>query len=295
MTLTLLRRLTLAGALCASMLAACTTQAPESPQAAAPAPATQAAPATTSVAPPPDAPEWHYEGTAGPANWGTLSPKFSACSQGRAQSPIDIARTAPVSMPELKMNFRPAELRIAHREHTADAINNGHTIQVNYSEGDTLSVGDAAYQLLQYHFHAPSEHTVKGRHSPMEMHMVHKAADGKLAVVGVFIEEGQHNAAFDPVWSNLPKEKGLESHFPSVKVNVDDLLPAARTSYRYDGSLTTPPCSEGVTWIVMTTPIQLAGGQIGQFTALVNKNNRPVQPLNGRRVATDSVAEKTSR
>ncbi len=295
MTPIIIRRLTLGFALCASMLAACTTQAPESPQSAAPAPTTGVAPVTTRpAAPPAGSPEWHYVGAAGPANWGTLSPKFSACGQGRAQSPIDIARTSPASLPELRTNFRPAELRIAHHEHLADAINNGHTIQVNYSEGDTLTVGDATYQLAQYHFHAPSEHTVKGRHSPMEMHLVHKAADGKLAVVAVLVEDGLHNAAFDPIWSNLPKEKGIESHFASVKVNVDDLLPAARTSYRYDGSLTTPPCSEGVTWIVMTTPIQLSAGQIGQFTALVNNNNRPVQPLNGRRVATDSIAEKTS-
>jgi carbonic anhydrase len=124
---------------------------------------------------------------------------------------------------------------------------------------------------------------------PMEMHMVHKTGAGKLAVVGVLIEAGQHNAAFDPVWSNLPKVTGAESHLPAVKVDVDALLPKARATYRYDGSLTTPPGSEGVAWLVMTTPIQLSSAQIGQFTALIRGNNRPVQALNGRSVVTDAV------
>ena len=107
----------------------------------------------------------------------------------------------------------------------ADAVNNGHTIQVNYTQGDTLTVGDASYESSQYPFHAPSEHTVRGKHSPMEMHLVHKSPSGALAVVGVLIEEGAHNPAFDPVWSNLPRSKGMESHLEHVKVDVDDLLP----------------------------------------------------------------------
>jgi carbonic anhydrase len=237
----------------------------------------------------PDEPAWHYEGAEGPANWGKLSPKFASCSAGRAQSPIDITNAKPGAAAAVKTTFPPAVLRIVHHEHRADSINNGHTIQVNYSEGDTLSIGGAAYQLAQYHFHAPSEHTVNGKHFPMEMHMVHKTAAGKLAVIGVLIEAGGQNAAFAPVWSNLPKVKGAESHLPAVKVDVDALLPKARTTYRYDGSLTTPPCSEGVAWLVMTTPIQLSAAQIGQFTALIKGNNRPVQALNGRSVVTDAV------
>jgi carbonic anhydrase len=120
--------------------------------------------------------------------------------------------------------------------------------------------------------------------------MVHKAADGALAVVGVFIEHGRHNTAFEPVWSNLPKQKGVETHYAAVNVDVDALLPTERTSYRYDGSLTTPPCAEGVKWIVMTTPIQLSPAQIAAFTQLVSGNNRPTQPLNGRPVVTDAVS-----
>jgi carbonic anhydrase len=154
----------------------------------------------------------------GPANWGQLSPAFAACGTGRSQSPIDISKPTRGAAAELRTTFPPAELRIAHHEHIADGINNGHTIQINYAGADTLTLGGTPYQLLQYHFHSPSEHTVDGKHFPMEMHLVHKSAGAKLAVVGVFIAEGAHNRAFDPVWANLPAQKGVETHFPAVKV-----------------------------------------------------------------------------
>jgi carbonic anhydrase len=235
-------------------------------------------------------PLWHYEGEEGPAHWGTLSAKFASCQSGRAQSPIDIVAPARrVTSDAIVLKLPPTSLRIVHHDHVADAVNNGHTIQVNYSEGDTLTVGGRAYQLVQYHFHAPSEHTVNGEQFPMEMHLVHTSADGQLAVIGVLIVEGAHNAAFDPIWAHLPVTKGVENHLEHVKVDVDALLPTARTTYRYDGSLTTPPCSEGVKWFVMTTPIALSKAQIGAFTALFHGNNRPVQPLNGRPVLTDKV------
>ena len=246
-------------------------------------------------APSHEGPHWSYAGEAGPSAWGRLSPDFATCASGRSQSPIDIGETSSADLPELRAAFRPAELRIAHTEHVADAVNNGHTIQVTYTPGDSLTVGDTSYELAQYHFHAPSEHTLGGKYSPMEMHLVHKSPANGLAVVAVLIEEGAANAAFDPVWSNLPKSKGIETHLEHVKVNVDDLLPKARTSYRYDGSLTTPPCSEGVQWLVMTTPVALSAAQISAFTSIVHANNRPVQPLNDRVVATDLVREAAAR
>jgi carbonic anhydrase len=267
--------------------AGCGGPAPEAPaETAAPA-ATQRT--TRPSAPPAGAPAWHYEGDTGPAHWGALAPEFSACGEGRSQSPIDITKPERGATPEARLPLAPAELRIVHHEHLADGINNGHTIQVNYAGADALALGDASFPLAQYHFHAPSEHAVDGSHFPMEMHLVHKAADGALAVVAVFIREGGHNKAFDPIWSNLPAQKGVETHYPAVKVDVDALLPAARTTYRYDGSLTTPPCSEGVKWLVMSTPIELSREQIGAFTDLISGNNRPLQPLNGRVVLTDAV------
>ena len=247
---------------------------------------------TRLVAPPSDATHWTYEGEKGPQFWGKLDPDFSLCADGHSQSPIDIAKTAPVSLPKLRAKFSPANLRIVHHEHLADEINNGHTIQVNYSEGDTMTIGDTNYELIQFHFHAPSEHTVQGKHYPMEMHFVHKSPSGALAVIGVFIEKGAHNAAFDPIFSNLPKEKGVESHYEHVQVNVDDLLPHSHKSYRYDGSLTTPPCSEGVKWIVMQSPIQLSAAQIWWFTSRIEGNNRPVQPLHQRVTVVDEIAEE---
>jgi carbonic anhydrase len=246
---------------------------------------------TQQAAAPAEGPHWSYEGATAPATWGTLSADWSPCGDGKSQSPIDIDQTVRSDVPALGADFKPASLKIVHHAHIADGINNGHTIQINYPEGDMLTIGDEQFQLVQYHFHGPSEHTVRGQHYPMEMHLVHKSAEGKLAVVGVFIEEGAHNAAFDPIWSNLPSTKGSENHYENVMVDVDALLPAVKTSYRYDGSLTTPPCSEGVKWIVMTTPIQLSADQIGVFRAIVNGNNRPTQPLNGRSVVTDHVAE----
>ena len=154
---------------------------------------------------------------------------------------------------------------------------------MNYPGADTLTLGGVAYQLNQYHFHSPSEHTVDGKRFPMEMHLVHKSADDKLAVVGVFIAEGAHNSAFDPVWANLPGQKGVETHYPALKIDVDALLPTVRTSYRYDGSLTTPPCSEGVSWIVMTTPIRALERTAGGIHA----SHRPQQPAGADAERTD--------
>jgi carbonic anhydrase len=247
--------------------------------------------ARPSVAPAADDPEWHYAGDEGPDHWAELSPRFTACRDGRRQSPIDITSPARLVPPALQLQFPPASLRIAHHEHVADGINNGHTIQINYDDGDTLIVGETPYELVQYHFHNPSEHTLGGQHAPMEMHMVHRSAAGGLAVVAVFIEEGRHNSAFDPVWTNLPRARGVEVHYEHVMIDVDALLPPLWTSYRYDGSLTTPPCTEGVRWIVLTMPIELDADQIRAFTVLVHDNNRPVQPLNARAVITDTVAE----
>jgi carbonic anhydrase len=289
MTLAHKYRPAVAAAALAVGLGACSSQPAE--QATGAAPVAPQATTKPSVAPAAGDPVWHYEGAEGPANWGTLSPKFSACGEGTSQSPVDIADTVAGTEPlELKTSLLPGALKIAHHEHVADGINNGHTIQINYEGGDTLTIGNDSYTLVQYHFHNQSEHTVKGRHYPMEMHLVHKAESGKLAVIGVFIEEGAHNAAFDPIWNNLPKQKGVETHYPSVNVDVDRLLPTNRASFRYDGSLTTPPCSEGVRWIVMTSPIQLSADQIKAFTAIIHDNNRPTQALNGRPVLSEAVS-----
>ena len=232
---------------------------------------------------------WGYGPNNGPGSWADLSPEYALCRDGREQSPVDISDPSPAELPGLEANYQAATMRIIRHEHVVDVIDNGHTIQVNYDEGNTLEVGDSLFELAQYHFHAPSEHTIDGRHSPMEMHLVHQSESGELAVLGVLINEGAHNPAFDPVWAELPDEVGEEIHLEHVAVSVDDLLPSNRSTYRYVGSLTTPPCSESVSWFVAVEPIELSAAQIGQFTAIISGNNRPTQALGRRRVEVDVV------
>lgn len=219
------------------------------------------------------APHWSYEGEGGPEHWGELNPDWALCSTGTEQSPVDIPSAAPLNPADIAFGYDPSHLTI---------LNNGHTIQVNYDPGSTIEVGGKSYELKQFHFHALSEHTVDGAATPMEMHLVHQAADGQYAVVGVFINEGDANAAFEPVWAHLPAEAGDPQMIDGVMVNADDLLPGERTYYRYNGSFTTPPCTEGVQWLVMNTDIGLSGEQITAFTEIVDGNYRPVQPLNDR-------------
>jgi carbonic anhydrase len=225
---------------------------------------------------------WGYGESDGPALWHTLHPSFEICRDGRQQSPIDLGAATTGQQIPLEFSYAPGQLRIARHEHVVDILNNGHTIQVDYDEGSTLTVRGVSYELVQYHFHAPSEHTVDGLPYAMEMHLVHQAEDGRLLVVGVLIEPGAYNSAFEPVWRHLPREVGEAKHLEHVVVNIDDLLPAERSSVRYMGSLTTPPCSEGVKWLVMAKPVSLSVEQIRAFTSIVQGNNRPIQPLNDR-------------
>ncbi len=234
---------------------------------------------------------WGYGEDDGPMQWAALSPDYATCASGREQSPIDLVAATTGEQAGMSRNYKVASLRIIRHEHIVDVIDNGHTIQINYDEGSTLQIGGASYELKQYHFHSPSEHTIEGQHLPMEMHLVHQSTEGELAVLGVLIEEGDHNPAFEPVWANLPDEVGEEVHHQHVAVNVDDLLPADHKTVRYQGSLTTPPCSEGVSWFVAVEPIELSADQIAAFTSIFQGNNRPVQPLNDRTVSVDRVTE----
>lgn len=225
---------------------------------------------------------WGYKGEVGPKTWGKLRPEFALCSEGMSQSPIDISGGAVENLPDIVFNYQPTTLTI---------LNNGHTIHVNYNKGSYVEIdgnGKRKYELKQFHFHTPSEHMVFGKYFALEMHLVHQNAFGELAVVGVLIERGSHNQAFLPIWDNLPKESGKELRLENVTVNANDLLPGKRLYYKYDGSLTTPPCTEGVKWFVLTTPIELSESQIASFKAIFENNSRPVQPLNNRKVLIDA-------
>lgn len=238
----------------------------------------------TSDSPPPEAERaaWGYEAENGPDVWGQLDPGYVLCAEGTLQSPIDLVDAASAELPAIVFNYQPSVM---------DVHNNGHTIEVAPAEENRIEIDGTVYELLQFHFHAPSEHTLAGRSFDMEMHLVHRNEEGTLAVIGVLIGQGNENAAFNTMWEQLPAAPGETNRVENAAIDADDLLPDDRSTYRYDGSLTTPPCSEGVRWNVLTTPIELSETQIAAFKALVHDNNRPVQPLNERELLLDVAGE----
>lgn len=220
---------------------------------------------------------WSYSGDTGPSHWSDLNHDYSACSLGKSQSPIDIVAPQYGKLPSIQFNYRPSELAV---------VNNGHTIQVNYAPGSSIVLDGKTYDLVQFHFHHLSETTIKGQHSPLEGHLVHKSKDGNLVVVAVLLSEGRANPALKTVWSNLPKEEGAENKPALVEVNAAQLLPDKHTYYTFPGSLTTPPCTEGVTWLVLAHKMTASKDQIAAFAALYPNNYRPTQPLDGRTILT---------
>ena len=221
---------------------------------------------------------WSYKGETGPSHWASMEPEFSACGAGREQSPIDIRDDAAQkgSLSAITFDYHPSALKIA---------DNGHTIQVSYEPGSFITVNGDRYELQQFHFHKPSEEAINGRHADMVAHLVHKDAEGHLAVVAVLLKAGTINPMVATLWNNLPA-KEQEAEPAGVQVNAADLLPADRTYYTFAGSLTTPPCSEGVTWFVMKDPSTLSTGEIARFGQAYPMNARPLQALNGRVVRT---------
>jgi carbonic anhydrase len=218
-------------------------------------------------------PHWTYEGAGSPEHWGELSPDFKTCQIGMQQTPIDLNGG-------VKAQFdKPFSL--AYKAVGGKVVNNGHTIQVNLDKGCSCTVEGTAYDLLQFHFHHPSEHLLSGRSLAMELHLVHKAADGALAVIGVFLREGAANTLLSPVFDEMPMAAGGEKTLPAM-LDPSGLLPARSGYYRYTGSLTTPPCSEGLTWTVLREPVEASPEQIRNFAALFPNNARPVQKLNDR-------------
>lgn len=218
----------------------------------------------------PHAPHWSYEGESGPAHWGD---NFPTCASGTQQSPIDIKGPFEKASQEIVLNYRPVTLRL---------LNNGHTIQVNTQGAGSMSVGGVSYELLQFHFHKPSEEAVNGKHSAMVAHFVHKSADGKLAVIGLLLNEGSDNAVLKPIWAKAPRQEAPEVEIPESTINPSAFFPKKLSFYSYSGSLTTPPCTEGVTFYILRTPGQMSKEQLEAFPFKLNA--RPVQALNGRKI-----------
>lgn len=220
---------------------------------------------------------WDYEGEGRPENWSKLDPKNTTCAIGQRQSPIDIRDGIKVDLESIKFNYRPSTFRI---------VNNGHTVQVEVGDS-SINLTGKTYELVQFHFHRPSEEKINGQRFDMVVHLVHKSDQGELAVVAVLLERGSENPFIQTLWNNLPLEKNAPLQPPSVIIDPSTLLPATRSYYTYMGSLTTPPCSEGVLWMVMKQPVQVSQEQINIFSRLYKNNARPIQPIAGRLIKED--------
>jgi len=223
--------------------------------------------------------EWTYEGANGPEHWRDLNPEYAACKVGKQQSPIDIRNAKRAEVPALRFEYKRGPLKI---------VNNGHTVRVNYApgNGNVLIVGDKRYELTQFHFHRPSEESIHGKPSDMVIHLMHQSSDGRVAAVAVLLKAGRANAIVRQLWEHMPNTPGTEV-IAGAEVDPTGLLPRDTSYYSYMGSLTAPPCTEGVTWFVLKTPVDVSAQEINAFAKLYPHNVRPLQPLNGR-VVTES-------
>lgn len=239
--------------------------------------------------------KWGYKGDVSPAHWSQLSPDFALCATGRLQSPINISKKTGKTTDTLKMNYTAADKTTIVNDGTTDleignkkvVILDGHSVQINFSRSkakDTITLDGEDYHLVQFHFHSPSENEIRGQAYPMEIHFVHQM-NHKVVVIGVFVKGGDKNPALEKIIDHLPKDAHVEHLIDDDRINPVDLFPAKRSYYRFTGSLTTPPCTEGVTWIVMKDAITASPAQIATLRKVADgANARPVQPLFGRSV-----------
>ena len=227
---------------------------------------------------------WGYAGEEGPDHWADLGEEYALCRDGVEQSPIDLTGAVPIEDDGIERRFGSEVLTVEQRARVMDLVDNGHTIQITNDVPMALDMDGVHYELVQFHFHAPSEHTIDGEHAPLEVHMVHKSAAGELAVIGILVEEGEHDSIWDPIVASLPDGPGDARHLEDLDLDMSELRPLPTRYYRYEGSLTTPPCSEGVQWIVMAGKRQISPEQMAAMVSHLHQNNRPVQPLGNRRI-----------
>lgn len=219
---------------------------------------------------------WDYEGARGADHWSDLDPAYAPCNTGKEQSPIDIRNAKKAELPAIQFDYKSGPLKYL--------IDNGHTIRVNYhpGSGNFLIVGGTPYQLTQFHFHRPSEEYINGEPYDMVAHFMHQSSDGRVVGVAVLLKAGRKNATIEKIWEHMPRIAGKEEEIPGVEIDPSGLVPHDTTYYMYEGSLTAPPCTEGVTWFVLKIPMEISIEQIEAFAQLYPHDVRPLQPLNGR-------------
>ncbi len=222
---------------------------------------------------------WGYTGHEDPTHWGDLDPKYAECKLGGSQSPININKDIIIETKGL------SPIDFHYTTSAASVINNGHSVQVNVQSGSYIKIDGKEFELKQFHFHTPSENQIDGKNFPLEAHFVHQAKDGSLAVVAVMFEDGKENAIINKIWKKMPKKAGEKAACSLSAAMINDLLPKEKAYYRFDGSLTTPPCSEGVRWFVLKDYSSVSKKEVEEFLhTLHHPNNRPVQPVNARKV-----------
>jgi len=217
--------------------------------------------------------QWSYKGEHGPQNWGQLNPEYALCKNGTMQSPVDIANVTIEVMPSIQFAYQTSNISIR---------NNGNLIQVIFEHVNSINIDGTVYHLKELLFHGPSEHTLNGQYLSMEIHLLHEDDAGNYAVVAVFIQPGMINEAMNPIIENLPENEEDFLQPVESRMNPEGLLPDDRSYYYVDGSLTTPPCTEGVKWYILKKPIELSVLQIAQLESVYINNHRPTQPLNNR-------------
>lgn len=220
---------------------------------------------------------WSYSGETKPEKWGDLDPQYKMCTNGKEQSPIDI------EFSQVKHDSHLSKIKMDYQSTVFSLENNGHTIQANshYSH-NSITIDDVKYQFTQFHFHTPSEHQFNGKNLDMELHLVHKNAKGQIAVLGMLIKEGQENTRFSPIWDHLPQKETKDKIKIQDPLNLSEILPKDQKAFRYTGSLTTPPCTQNVKWVILEQPIEMSKEQIEKFVRIFPDDHRPVKELNGR-------------
>ncbi len=229
------------------------------------APSDNKAPATATL-------QWSYQGETGPEHWGSLDPSFASCARGQSQSPVDLAGAVEQDLTEVVFNYSPTKIHLSH---------DGRALSADCPPGDSIRFDKGTFELARFQVHRPSEHSIDGRTYPLEIQFLHRDDSGRLVMVAVLCREGAPNPALDTFADGLPSRDGEQGYLGKA-VPLQDLLPARRTAYRYDGSLTTPPCTEPVFWIVLEEPLEVSADQLAAFERAIAPNQRPRQPLNGR-------------